>query len=363
MQNSSNLDLWHFDCTSDSSVKCKAAYWMWRCVPFVLFLVGVCGNIINLIILSRPRIRKYSTTIYLIFLAVSDIVFLLTACLNDTIYSIYGIEYADFSKVYCRIYNWLRYSTGAFSVWLLVLITIERVILIKKPIFARSKLSPRLSLVFTLVLLLTISGGNSYLIYGVLYNSAKRTCELKNKRFMADTWNIIVLVFYAIVPSIVIVLGNCNIAFVLVSKRKLSCSRKPVSVNINGTEQEHETDFNQDNVDCDTGNDTKTRLRPRFMFKKTKERIISTILVLILSILFLTTTLPFCIFATIRDKQVDENTGNNVDTWRLLTVIMYNLLWSNFACNFFLYFACGSLFRQELKRILRIRKKTCITCI
>ena len=65
-----------------SSIKCEygtingytyqAALWVWKIVPVTLLTIGTVGNILNIIVLSRKQMRKYSTTIYLLFLAVSD---------------------------------------------------------------------------------------------------------------------------------------------------------------------------------------------------------------------------------------------------------------------------------------------------
>ena len=385
MQNYEDVDLWHFDCISNDTVKCKSAYWMWRSVPIILVLIGLVGNIMNFVILSRPKIRKFSTSIYLLFLAGSDIVFLFTAALNDTIYSIQGKQFADVLKLYCYIYRWLRFTSGAFSVWLLVLVTIDRYVLIKAPVFARSKLSPKVSVTVSVVLLFVIALSNTHLIYGSSYKALDETfgqsftCDFTSEKYIQfynGPWNIIVLIFYTVLPATIIFIGNANIAVVLFLKRKSlnriqpslfvthSSGRGTIS-NIGSKRAQHTVTIASNGQATNSGSPRRTgddanhtsnqsARTPNEPRQSEKGKSLTSLLFTI-SACFLITTLPFCVYVIFRDR-LELMSKDDIDNWRLLTIIMYILLWSNFAGNFFLYFASGTHFRKELKRILSVIK-------
>ncbi|KAH3877682.1 hypothetical protein DPMN_001558 [Dreissena polymorpha] len=118
-------------------------YWLWATVPVLLIPIGVVSNILNIIILSRRRIRKFFTSVYLLFLAVSDMLFMLSSCLPETMKEMTGKRLVDKSNVICKTINLIVHTSGGFSVWLLVLLTTERVIRTKWPYVARARLTCR----------------------------------------------------------------------------------------------------------------------------------------------------------------------------------------------------------------------------
>ncbi|XP_052236161.1 pyrokinin-1 receptor-like [Dreissena polymorpha] len=140
-----------YDCSPFHFRECYIDYWLWATVPGLFLLVGVVGNTLNIIILSRNRIRKFSTSVYLMFLAVSDMLFMFSSCLIETVYETTGKRLEDTSNFMCKTSHWIAHTSAGFSVWLLVLLTIERVLLTKWPYVAKARLSSRNALKASLV--------------------------------------------------------------------------------------------------------------------------------------------------------------------------------------------------------------------
>lgn len=369
MRNISSVDFLNFDCTLSNTFQCNSVYFAWRVIPFILITIGIFGNILNFIVLSRPRIRSFSTTTYLLFLAGSDIVFQVTVVLNDTLYSITGKQIADFSEAYCKVHKWLRFTCGAFSIWLLVLMTIERMIVVKAPLFARSKLSPKSSKIIALVTLTLISLCNAHLIPGSSYilvgnDSSHGKCTYS--RFIRGIWNIIVLTFYTVIPAILIFIGNANIAFVLLLNRRNVSRVQPTTGTNNiraqdgvriqtistvNRDRHNDVTMEEPHVDNVTINPINSRNIRRNSKKRSSTRLLFTI-----SVFFLLTTVPYCIYAIVIG-QLQELDDDGIASWRALTFFIHILAWSNFSFNFFLYFVSGTLFKQEWKILIENVKR------
>jgi hypothetical protein len=170
---------------------------------------------------------------------------------------------------------------------------------------------------------------------------------------------------------VLIFIGNANIAIVLLLKRQSVTRVQPQSTaniqatgtdNLRGHDGVRIKTILQENHDKHTGTITKefranadivtaNSHNPPIRQRISKKRKSSTKLLLTISIFFLLTTLPYCIYAIVKGRvhQLDED---GVDTWRALTFFFNILLWSNFSFNFFLYFVSGSLFKQEWKILI-----------
>ncbi|XP_063920469.1 FMRFamide receptor isoform X3 [Zophobas morio] len=109
-------------------------FWIQRVLVPLMVCIGVGGNAVTVIVLTRKRMRC-STNIYLTALAVADIVYLLFVFfLSFAVYkNIHDRKY----ELYWRFYgltHWLCDSASSASVWLTVSFTLERYIAVCHPI-------------------------------------------------------------------------------------------------------------------------------------------------------------------------------------------------------------------------------------
>lgn len=334
------------ECEPNNFIECRIAYWLWRTVPFILLAIGTFGNVVNIIILSRQKLRTFSTGVYLLILAISELTFLWTGLLPDTIYSITTFRLIDQSEVICRTRWWIALTSATLSVWILVLLTIERTLLTKAPVFSRNKMTPRFALISSLIVLVLVGLINGHMIYGfsIYTSTADKTvddnigenqlnasafpCDFissEYKYFYVHIWAVIMFILYTLLPSIIIILGNINIAAVILLQRKRQAKVAP-------------------------GNPAKEAIANR---KKSSARML-----FILSFFFMLSTMPYCIYFVVR-SQVKYISDRNVAKWQLLTVIVNILGWCNFTFNFFFYFVNGTLFKQEWKRLVSKTKESC----
>lgn len=316
-------------------IECKIAYWLWRTIPLVLLVIGTLGNILNMIILSRKQLRKYSTTTFLLILASTELTVLWTSLLPDTVLSITGERLVDKSAVICRLRWWLGLTSGSCSTWILVLLTAERTLLTRAPVFWKSKVTPRNALIASLIVLFVIATLNSHLIFGLrLYNTSDNGNITKNVtepqipfkcyfsseeygKFYFQYWYKIVLALYNLIPASIIIIGNLNIAFMLIYRRnKVNPSSNPNSNN-------------------------RRKSSAKMLF--------------VLSVFYVITTTPWCVYNSLRGKITDYS-EESFSKWQLATVVVSIFVWSNFTFNFFLYFVSGTLFKNEWKRLVDVAK-------
>lgn len=319
------------DCRPGYHTECKIAYWLWRTIPFVLLVIGTLGNILNMIILSRKQLRKYSTTTFLLILAFTELTVLWTSLLPDTVLSITGERLVDKSAVICRLRWWLGLTSGSFSTWILVLLTGERTLLTKAPIYWKSKLTPRNAFIVSLIAFFVIAALNSHLIFGLrLYNGnftqnvtvpqMPFKCYFRSEeygKFFFQYWNVIVLVLYNLLPASIIIAGNINIAVVLIYRR------------------------NRVNPSVNPDNNNRRKSSAKMLF--------------VLSVFYVITTTPWCVYYSLRGE-ISDYSEASFAKWQLATVVVSILVWSNFTFNFFLYFVSGTLFKNEWKRLVNIAK-------
>lgn len=314
--------------------ECRIAYWLWRTVPFVLLVIGTIGNILNICVLSRQPLRRFSTGVFFLTLAISEITFLWSGLLPDTIYSITAFRFEDQSEIFCRTRWWWALTSASFSVWVLVLLTLERTLLTKAPVFSRNYLTAKHAAISAFVVFMIIVCVNSHLIFGFTLgsknaerihrnqtgNSAVLPCDFistEYKLFYERTWSIFVFVLYTLLPAVIIITGNINIALVLLSRTK-----------------------------------RRAKIVPAVAAKKIAEdrQKSSAKMLFILSIIFLITTMPYCIYFVVRG-QIEQMSDRSVARWQLITVSVNILGWCNFTFNFFFYFVSGTLFKQEWQKL------------
>lgn len=326
------------NCDIFDYAECHVAYWMWRIVPPFLLLFGTFGNVLNIVILSRKALRKFSTSMYLLFLAGSDMTNLVVSLLADaaTAFKLFNIIHLNDTS--CKIIEWILYTSGLLSVWLLVMITIERLLAIKYPFTAKQKMTPKFAFI-ACISLFTISGfftghllvGNRIVQFETLQQKSNNASVIvtevfctqvpeSHRQFYNDYWSLMIFTFVGIIPVIIIVTGNVIIAVTVIKVRQTvlpNIQQRIVAQNIHKT---------------------------------------PTKLLFALTAMFLCTTLPFSIYLINLDY-TQEVDGHNLSKYQLITVCAYCSVWCNYSFNFLLYFMNGRLFKKEWQKIVASTSK------
>lgn len=315
----------------------KAGLIIWKLVPPILILLGTVGNCLTIVVLTRRSIRTSTTSLFLTVLAFSDLLVLYSGLLRQWIIYLFDTDVRKLSEVGCKLNIWLVYSSLDFSAWILIAVTLERVISAWLPHKARTvctKLSATAFLISIGVLILCL---NSHLMYGMVFkysydengNSELTKCTEINESyytFFNITWPWIDLCAFCVIPFVVIVIGNALILFKVIQSQKKANSRIVPSVQ------------------------ARSRQHASSSYGKHSSM---TAMLFTLNIVFLFSTSPVSIYNigyTYWADNVSEHRYAQLDLW---WAIVNMLMYTNNSLNFLLYCLSGTKFRAEVFRLFR----------
>ena len=270
--------------------------------------IGIIGNILSLCVLTRKKFRKLSVSVYLRGLAVSDFFTLLVS--NTFLYFLEktaGNYMRDSQGWACKIFIWLHLSLPWVSSWLLVCISVERVIVVYIPHKAKKLCTSTKAYIVTSLIYLLFLIGNIHVFFK--YDIHAGYCNLVDKIYNVALGGV-AIALYSILPALVIIICNLVIVCTLM---KMSRAQKTMS---------HDKSASHNNKNL-------------------------TVMLVINCIFFLILTSPFNIILMFID-QVAINVH--------IIYALYELSSLNHTINFILYIICGSLFRKELFCMLTCAK-------
>ena len=307
----------------------QAAVWVYKVTIVVIFLAGVFGN--TMILILQRRIvgsgRDSGMSVFVSSLAVSDSAMLFVSGVTWCLYS-YGIAPTDFHDVFCKMIYWLLYVIGLTSPWILVAMTLQRAASIQWPHRVNAAWTARKARATVAVIVLWAALLNSHCLYGRGLRSlpgGQQICLFASddyRDFFNDVWPSVDIVLSSFVPSALLVTANA----VLVRRVRQA------------TREARET------LAAGSGEQLKARQNQASGM---------TLTLVCVSLAFLLLTSPLCVFFVVRRtggraviRDVNEAAKN------FLAEAAGNVLWlANNAINFYIYALTGSRYRAALARM------------
>ena len=119
---------------------------IWIYASPVLIIFGTIGNILSGIVMSGKRLRKQTTSVYLIALAAVDTGILFSYLPWIWIKALFNISVLDLSFAYCKIGMFFMYFAN-IQAWILVCVNVERLAAIFLPLKAKRLFSRRSAMI------------------------------------------------------------------------------------------------------------------------------------------------------------------------------------------------------------------------
>lgn len=135
-------------------------------IMLIIIVLGVTGNVLTIIVLARPRNRKCSTAILYVCLAVSDLAIIFTDILLVVMYNFFNISIEDIQNV-CNVSVLLHFTSVESSSWIVVIITLERVVSVLAPFRAKYLCRRRNTLLMLLVVMVLIICSNVVILFEI----------------------------------------------------------------------------------------------------------------------------------------------------------------------------------------------------
>ncbi|UJR09897.1 hypothetical protein I4U23_014119 [Adineta vaga] len=303
-----------------------------------LIIIGTIGNILTIIILLRPNLRKHTTMRYLIAVAIADLCSLYSWNLNlfyKHLINPYQNDLEDASIVSCRFVSFFAFVSLQLSSWYLTLVSFDRCLNIHF-LFWHRKLGQAKYVIFIILsITIIIASINSHLLFLNGYQQSncipfgKRTCivcyaRLNDPYYIFPKWEKIHVLIYNLIPFSIMLISNCFII------------RRSFASTIIRT----------------SSLDVKQRLSRNYRQRKQRQL---TYILLFVTFLFVLLTAPVLIYNVfLRNNLVDRKPLKYI-----VQGILLSMQFTSHAINFFVYCYGASKFRNELNEFITssIRKR------
>ncbi|KAK7497850.1 hypothetical protein BaRGS_00010984 [Batillaria attramentaria] len=295
---------------------------VWRYCSPVLLLVGGFGNVAAIFVLRRIRKKGGNSTqpVFLMALALSDLLLLYAALFFDMFQYGYGTDLRNYHSIPCKLLIWIMMASWTNSAWLLVTVTLQRALAVTWPHRVHTVFTSRRSSIATCLVSLASYGLHSHAVYGMDVSEEDHDgrCTAKDNyaHFVFFTWVWVDVFLSSIVPSVILLF--CNMVLVFSLRRSA-----------------------RDASDLTSGNSASD--------VRLKVASSQTATVFLLSLAFLIFTLPLYVYMIWSHFAMDvlmEDVG--VSARAELVYAVTSMMWfTNSTINFLLYCVSGTKFRRE----------------
>ena len=332
-------------CEPGNFPECRAAVVLWKIFSPIFLIVGISGNILSMAVLSRQRMRQTTTSVYLRLLALVDFTVIVVGVPPHLMYNYAGLDIKNEGAFTCKFYSWLSPTVTALSWWMLPVITLDRFIMVKYPVWAKNHSTKRSAVVLVLILAATISVLNSHhLIFlstsetRIPSNFTNATVTVTNLRcdpnpqwyklFYHRVWPIVILILYNIAPVTFLIICNLLLIIELIKRSRQNQTRRAKG-----------------------GDNVKDSRATKSIMK-----MLTTV-----CIIFLITSSPMCLNLVITPYIFDRRSKHDAAKMLLIQSVAQLLMYSNNTINFLLYTLSGKVFRNEFRAMFEQCRQAIVT--
>lgn len=194
---------------------------------FVILVIGIFGHSTTLYVYSHKKFRNNSSNYYTIFLACIDSVYLFAhmfedtfrtikdAQLDDVHYLIDLFNIIDRNIVVCRLVNYLRNVLRFMSAYVILVFTIQRALVVSKPLYNRFKSRKSALIAIFLISYLSLFMNTwALFMFEIQKNEFTQYCDVKKSwSFAYLIINVIYMILVMIIPILLILGFNFLIIF------------------------------------------------------------------------------------------------------------------------------------------------------
>lgn len=304
-----------------------------KTVPIAILCIGTIGNVLSFTVLTRPKTRTHSTAVFLIALTIVDFIAMWSGLIRIILEGYMGIDIRNICTGLCKLHIFLIYASTHASSWLIVGVTVERIVCVWMPLKMRQVRSRKLALLVCCVIILTLSAVNSHLLIGFelsmyddgnILNSTEMVCQPAHNKygtFIDKVWPWIDMTLLFLLPFAIIIIGN----ILIIVRVRMSRTMRRYS--------------------CP---DTSRRALD------SNSLYFLTALLLTLNIVFMICVAPITVYIIGQytwwpsgNLLTEKELAMNGLWWVIVNIMVY----LNYSVNFILYLACGPMFRDDMKEM------------
>ena len=139
----------------------------------VFLFVGTVGNILSVITVTNKHCKKSSYTVYLAGLAIADLLTLYTFIIViNSQQETFGINLTTTSPLFCKFHVALSGLFACISIWLMVILALERTFVVYFPFKVKSVCKPKTAFIITAMIVTFFVAYHSHYVYGMQLQSS-----------------------------------------------------------------------------------------------------------------------------------------------------------------------------------------------
>lgn len=307
-----NNDSAAFDILSPNAT--RLTWTIWTYGGMVLLLLGSVGNGLSVAVMWRKKLRQHTTAFFLIILAVVDTAVLYNWFVRYWVLAVSGIDTRLLSAASCKLHTFLSYFLVDFESWILVSVSLERLVAVFVPHRAKMIYTKRTASIQLAAIGLILLAANLHFFW--TQDLKDHICDVVDKRYFyfAYVWNWFDFVLCSFAPFFLMLSFNV----VIISRLVYLKNRRHPNAN-----------------------------------RTTKNSM--TFILLSVTFVFFLTTGPLTILISSGMHWVERaKTRQDLETLSVVWASLNITAYANNAINFLLYCLSGPSFRKELAEMLRI---------
>ncbi|XP_053400572.1 uncharacterized protein LOC128557323 [Mercenaria mercenaria] len=381
----------------------------------IVFCVGVFGNILTIIVLTSRRNKKTSSTVFLTFLAVADLLVMTIMLPRWWLIYMFDFDVRHIHNVVCKLHFFLTYFSGAYSAAIMALVTIERTICTVKPYKVKTLCNVKIAVASSLMLMTILFAVHGHILFGmkllqVTYNDtsgdiSNSVQNVSNERSTNPCQDILDMIYDTLPNSNMLSLGSeseAQCGFFNNSKNEDETNKQLVGI----YPKENHVSADVRTIDLCWYEDPQYGqyfsgihqtiatvgylVIPEAIFfiggiiivrklqfsKQLRRRMVTnymrdagykpaydnranqiTLTLLLVNVVFVVTATPAYIFLVGRSTWVDEESGMT-STQEIVWATVNQMVYINHAINFILYCLTGRRFRQQVLNAFRCQTRS-----
>lgn len=144
----------------------EAARLVWIIGSPIIYAIGVPGNLITILVLLRSN-KKTSTSVFLTFVAIADLLVLLLLLPRWWIIYVFGLDIRLISNAFCKVHWFITYSAGCTSAAFLVAVTAERIVSITRPYKVKTWCTVNKAIITSMTIVMFQTALHGHNLYGM----------------------------------------------------------------------------------------------------------------------------------------------------------------------------------------------------
>ena len=273
----------------------------------MLIPVGTVGNMLSAVVMLRQNLRKCTTSLYLLVLAVVDTLLLYTGLLRHWIRELFGTDMRNGSIAACRIHLFVLFLAMHVEAWIIVCVAIERMVAVFFPHKAKHIFTRRFAACQMAIIGAILAVFNSHFYWTHTLVNGHCLQDSRHEDFTKHILPWINFCLMSLIPFLIMLVANSAIAAKVIYANYV----RKVKLNL----------------------------------ARNKKLTSMTVILLSISVIFLLTTGPMSVLQIV---PLGDITPYRV-VWSSLSLLLY----TNYSVNFLLYCMSAPRFRKEIFEICR----------